>query len=391
MKLPSRIQADIDLDAFRFNLDSIKKNINENTQIITVLKADGYGHGAVPLAKEAEKEERVWGIAVATVEEALELRRGGIKKPLLILGYTYQEDYDLIAAEELRPTVFKLSMAQELSRAALRKNKTVKIHIKIDTGMSRIGYRDLEKSVPEILEISRLPGLEIEGLFTHFARADEKETTPAYQQLEKYQAFQKALKEAGLKIPLCHCSNSAGIIRMPEANMDAVRAGIILYGLYPSEEVEKEPVPLKPLMTLKSHIAYIKTLEPGVQISYGGTYTTQKETRVATIPVGYADGYARSLSNKGWVLIRGKKAPILGRVCMDQFMVDVTDIPEVRELDEVILLGKSGDQQITMEELGEKSGRFNYELACCLGKRIPRVYQSGGKTVRTKDYFDDPG
>lgn len=381
MKLPSRIQADIDLDAFRFNLDSIKKNINENTQIITVLKADGYGHGAVPLAKEAEKEERVWGIAVATVEEALELRRGGIKKPLLILGYTYQEDYDLIAAEELRPTVFKLSMAQELSRAALRKNKTVKIHIKIDTGMSRIGYRDLEKSVPEILEISRLPGLEIEGLFTHFARADEKETTPAYQQLEKYQAFQKALKEVGLKIPLCHCSNSAGIIRMPEANMDAVRAGIILYGLYPSEEVEKEPVPLKPLMTLKSHIAYIKTLEPGVQISYGGTYTTQKETRVATIPVGYADGYARSLSNKGWVLIRGKKAPILGRVCMDQFMVDVTDIPEARELDEVMLLGKSQDQQITMEELGELSGRFNYEFACCISKRVPRIYFKGGKAI----------
>ena len=381
MKLPSRIQADIDLDAFRFNLDSIKKNINENTQIITVLKADGYGHGAVPLAKEAEKEERVWGIAVATVEEALELRRGGIKKPLLILGYTYQEDYDLIAEEELRPTVFKLSMAQELSQAALRKNKTIKIHIKIDTGMSRIGYRDLEKSVPEILEISRLPGLEIEGLFTHFARADEREKAPAYQQLEKYQAFQKALKEAGLKIPLCHCSNSAGIIRIPEANMDAVRAGIILYGLYPSGEVEKEPVPLKPLMTLKSHIAYIKTLEPGVQISYGGTYTTQKETRVATIPVGYADGYARSLSNKGWVLIRGKKAPILGRVCMDQFMVDVTDIPEARELDEVILLGKSQDQQITMEELGELSGRFNYEFACCISKRVPRIYFKGGKAI----------
>ena len=381
MKLPSRIQADIDLDAFRFNLDSIKKNINENTQIITVLKADGYGHGAVPLAKEAEKEERVWGIAVATVEEALELRRGGIKKPLLILGYTYQEDYDLIAEEELRPTVFKLSMAQELSQAALRKNKTIKIHIKIDTGMSRIGYRDLEKSVPEILEISRLPGLEIEGLFTHFAGADEREKAPAYQQLEKYQAFQKALKEAGLKIPLCHCSNSAGIIRIPEANMDAVRAGIILYGLYPSEEVEKEPVPLKPLMTLKSHIAYIKTLEPGVQISYGGTYTTQKETRVATIPVGYADGYARSLSNKGWVLIRGKKAPILGRVCMDQFMVDVTDIPEARELDEVILLGKSQDQQITMEELGELSGRFNYEFACCISKRVPRIYFKGGKAI----------
>ena len=220
MKLPSRIQADIDLDAFRFNLDSIKKNINENTQIITVLKADGYGHGAVPLAKEAEKEERVWGIAVATVEEALELRRGGIKKPLLILGYTYQEDYDLIAEEELRPTVFKLSMAQELSQAALRKNKTIKIHIKIDTGMSRIGYRDLEKSVPEILEISRLPGLEIEGLFTHFARADEREKAPAYQQLEKYQAFQKALKEAGLKI----CSLGKRILRCETAPLCALSA-----------------------------------------------------------------------------------------------------------------------------------------------------------------------
>ena len=381
MNLPSRIQADIDLDAFIFNLNSIKNNIKEETQIITVLKADGYGHGALPLAKEAEKEPRVWGIAVATVEEAMELRRGGIKKPLLILGYTYEEDYDLIAEEELRPTVFKLSMAKKLSQAALRKGKTVKAHIKIDTGMSRIGYRDLEKAVPEILEISSLPGLEIEGLFTHFARADEKEKTPAYLQLEKYQAFQKALKEAGLKIPLCHCSNSAGIIRMPEANMDAVRAGIILYGLYPSEDVEKEPVPLKPLMTLKSHIAYIKTLEPGVQISYGGTYTTQKETRVATIPVGYADGYARGLSNKGWVLIRGKKAPVLGRICMDQFMVDVTEIPEARELDEVILLGKSGDQQITMEELGELSGRFNYEFACCISKRVPRIYFKGGKAI----------
>ena len=381
MNLPSRIQADIDLDAFIFNLNSIKNNIKEETQIITVLKADGYGHGALPLAKEAEKEPRVWGIAVATVEEAMELRRGGIKKPLLILGYTYEEDYDLIAEEELRPTVFKLSMAKKLSQAALRKGKTVKAHIKIDTGMSRIGYRDLEKAVPEILEISRLPGLEIEGLFTHFARADEKEKTPAYLQLEKYQAFQKALKEAGLKIPLCHCSNSAGIIRMPEANMDAVRAGIILYGLYPSEDVEKEPVPLKPLMTLKSHIAYIKTLEPGVQSSYGGTYTTQKETRVATIPVGYADGYARGLSNKGWVLIRGKKAPVLGRICMDQFMVDVTEIPEARELDEVILLGKSGDQQITMEELGELSGRFNYEFACCISKRVPRIYFKGGKAI----------
>ncbi len=381
MKLPSRIQADIDLDAFAFNLESIKNNLKEDTKIITVLKADGYGHGALPLAREAVKDPRVWGVAVATVEEAEELRQGGIRKPLLILGYTYEENYEQIAREEFRPAVFKLSMARKLSQAAVKNNTVVNVHIKIDTGMSRIGYRDLETAVPEIMEISRLPGIRIEGLFTHFARADEKKTDPAYVQFRKFQEFQKALEAQGLEIPICHCSNSAGIIRMPEANLNAVRAGVILYGLYPSEDVEKEPVPLKPVMELKSHIAYIKTVEAGVQISYGGTFTTQRETRVATIPVGYADGYARGLSNKGSVLIRGKRAPILGRVCMDQFMVDVTDIPQAQELDEVVLLGRSGDEQITIEELGELSGRFNYEFACCISKRVPRIYFKGGQVT----------
>lgn len=381
MKLPSRIQADIDLDAFAFNLESIKNNLKEDTKIITVLKADGYGHGALPLAREAVKDPRVWGVAVATVEEAEELRRGGIQKPLLILGYTYEENYEQIAREEFRPAVFKLSMAQKLSQAAVKNHTVVNVHIKIDTGMSRIGYRDMKTAVPEILEISRLPGIRIEGLFTHFARADEKKTDPAYVQLKKFQEFQKALEAQGLDIPICHCSNSAGIIRMPEANLNAVRAGIILYGLYPSEDVEKEPVPLKPVMELKSHIAYIKTVEAGVQISYGGTFTTKRETRVATIPVGYADGYARGLSNKGSVLIHGKRAPILGRVCMDQFMVDVTDIPQAQELDEALLLGRSKDEQITMEELGELSGRFNYEFACCISKRVPRIYFKGGQVT----------
>ena len=381
MKLPSRIQADIDLDAFAFNLESIKNNLKEDTKIITVLKADGYGHGALPLAREAVKDPRVWGVAVATVEEAEELRQGGIRKPLLILGYTYEENYEQIAREEFRPAVFKLSMARKLSQAAVKNNTVVNVHIKIDTGMSRIGYRDLETAVPEIMEISRLPGIRIEGLFTHFARADEKKTDPAYVQFRKFQEFQKALEAQGLEIPICHCSNSAGIIRMPEANLNAVRAGVILYGVYPSEDVDKEPVPLKPVMELKSHIAYIKTVEAGVQISYGGTFTTQRETRVATIPVGYADGYARGLSNKGSVLIRGKRAPILGRVCMDQFMVDVTDIPQAQELDEVVLLGRSGDEQITMEELGELSGRFNYEFACCISKRVPRIYFKGGQVT----------
>lgn len=374
MKMHSRIQAEIDLDAMTYNLEHIKKNLKPGTKIIAVLKADGYGHGAVPLAQKIQKEPEVWGIAVATVEEGLELREAGISKPILILGYTYQEDYGKIADMDFRPAVFKLSMAKELSKAALEAGKTLKIHIKIDTGMTRIGYRDVKKDVPEILEISKLPGLEVEGIFTHFARADEKDKTPAVIQYQKFQEFIQALEQEGLHIPMKHCSNSAGIIRMKEANLDAVRAGIILYGLYPSPDVEKKPVPLKPLMSLKSHIAYIKTVEPGAQISYGGLFTTVRETRVATIPVGYADGYPRGLSNKGSVLIRGKRAPILGRVCMDQFMVDVTDIPDAEELDQVTLLGRDGKDSITMEELGDLSGRFNYEFACCISKRVPRVY-----------------
>lgn len=378
MKMHSRIQAEIDLDAMTYNLEHIKKNLAPGTQVIAVLKADGYGHGAVPLARRIQKDPEIWGIAVATVEEGEELRNAGITKPILILGYTYQEDYQKIAKLDFRPAVFKLSMAKELSKAALEAGKTLKIHIKIDTGMTRIGYRDVKKDVPEILEISKLPGIEIEGIFTHFARADEADKTPALVQYEKFQEFIRALEQEGLHIPMKHCSNSAGIIRMQEANLDAVRAGIILYGLYPSKEVEREPVPLKPLMSLRSHIAYIKTVEPGVEISYGGIFTTVRETRVATIPVGYADGYPRGLSNKGSVLIRGKRAPILGRVCMDQFMVDVTDIPEAEELDQVTLLGKDGEDCITMEELGELSGRFNYEFACCISKRVPRVYLESG-------------
>lgn len=280
-----------------------------------------------------------------------------------------------------------MDMAQELSKAAQKLGKTVKIHIKLDTGMSRIGYRNPEKDVPEILEIAALPGVEMEGLFTHFARADEYDKTPAYVQFKRYTEFREKLEEKGLHFPLKHCCNSAGIIRMQDANLDAVRAGIILYGMYPSEEVEKEPVALRPAMSLKSHIVYIKELEPGVEVSYGGIYTTDRPTRLATIPVGYADGYARGLSDKGYVLIHGKKAPIRGRVCMDQFMVDVTDIPEACELDEVTLLGKDGDEVITMEDLGEISGRFNYEFTCGISRRVPRLYLENGQVTQEKDYF----
>ena len=328
MKTPNRIYVSIDLDAVSYNLENMKKNIHEDTKIIAVLKADGYGHGALPIAEHIESLPYIWGFAVACVEEGLALREGGIKKPVLILGYTFLEDYETIIKNDFRPTVFTGKMAEDLSDTAKRLNKTVKIHIKLDTGMTRIGYRDLQHDVPEILKIAEMPGLEVEGLFTHFARADETDREPAYVQLERYLKFVHALEEKGLHVPLKHCSNSAGIIRIPEANMDAVRAGIILYGLYPSDQVEKEPVPLKPVMALKSRVVYIKTVEPGVEISYGGTFVTTRPTRVATIPVGYADGYCRGLSGRGSVLIRGRRAPIIGRVCMDQFMAYVTDIPE---------------------------------------------------------------
>lgn len=387
MGIQNRIYATVDLDAVVWNLENMKKNIQEGTQIIAVVKADAYGHGSTAVAAKIEPLPYIWGFAVATVEEGVALRKKGIKKPVLILGYTYKEDYETIVKEEFRPAVFKMDMAQELSKAAQKLGKAVKIHIKLDTGMSRIGYRNPEKDVPEILEIAALPGIEMEGLFTHFARADEYDKTPAYVQFERYTEFREQLEEKGLHFPLKHCCNSAGIIRMQDANLDAVRAGIILYGMYPSEEVEKEPVALRPVMSLKSHIVYIKELEPGVEVSYGGIYTTDRPTRLATIPVGYADGYARGLSDKGYVLIHGKKAPIRGRVCMDQFMADVTDIPEACELDEVTLLGKDGDEVITMEDLGEISGRFNYEFTCGISRRVPRLYLENGQVTQEKDYF----
>lgn len=255
--------------------------------------------------------------------------------------------------------------------------------------MSRIGYQVEKENAGEIAQISKLPHIIMEGIFTHFARADEKDKTGAHKQLELFQKMISMCKEEGVIFHHAHCSNSAGIIDLPEANMDIVRAGITLYGLWPSDEVQKDRLPMHPLMELKSHVSYVKTLPAGREISYGGTYTTTRETKVATIPVGYGDGYPRTLSNKGSVLIQGKRVPILGRVCMDQFMVDVTDVPDVVVGTEVTLLGRDGDEIITAEEIGDLSGRFNYEFVCCLGKRIPRIYFENNKEVEQKDYFQD--
>lgn len=377
MERCERIRAEVDLGAIAFNIESIKKNISKNTKIIAVIKADGYGHGALRIARMLEGESRVWGYAVAASSEALELKGGGIKKPVFILGYAFRPDYDELVKNDVRLTVFTLEMADELSKAAKRAGKSCKIHIKIDTGMARIGMQPDAESIGIIRRIAELENVEIEGIFTHFARADEKDKSKAHEQLDKFKSFIKRLEEeTGIKVPMKHCSNSAGIIEIPEAGMDAVRAGIMLYGLWPSEDVrEGANVELRPALTLKAGVVYIKTVPEGQEISYGGTFTTNRKTRIATIAAGYGDGYPRSLSNKGYVLINGQRAPILGRVCMDQFMVDITDITgEVKMGDMITLIGKDGEDEITMEMLGALSGRFNYELACDLGKRIPRVH-----------------
>ena len=286
----------------------------------------------------------------------------------------------MIAQQALRPAVFTLSMAKELSRAALHSKKKIMIHLALDTGMTRIGFADNEESIEIIREITALPGLEIEGMFTHFARADETDKENAREQLRRYLAFARALERAGISVPLKHCSNSAGILELPEANLDAVRAGITIYGIYPSDEMDRDNVKLHPVMELKSHIAYIKTVEAGVAVSYGGTFVTDHPTRIATIPVGYGDGYPRSLSNAGYVLIHGKRARILGRVCMDQFMVDVTDIP-AGELDEVTLLGRDEGAELSVDTLGALSGRFPYEFVCDIGKRVPRIFVKSGRNI----------
>ena len=379
MEKNNRVKAVISLDAVEQNFREMRKNIAEDTKMIAVVKADAYGHGAVPIAHLIENHDYIWGFAAATAEEAVHLRQAGITKPILILGIVFDEYFPELVQYDIRPAVCEYDEAKKLSDEAVLQNKTVHIHIALDTGMTRIGYADIPESVEEIKKIAELPNLEIEGMFTHFARADEYDRSPAMVQLERYQDFSKRVEEAGVDIPLHHCSNSAGIIRVPEANLSIVRAGITIYGIYPSSEVERDIVKLAPVMELKSHITYVKDVPAGAAISYGGTYVADKKKRVATIPVGYADGYPRQLSNKGWVLIHGKKAPILGRVCMDQFMADVTEIDNVKKGDEVTLLGRDGDEFISIEEMGDLCGRFSYEFACDISPRVPRVYLKDGK------------
>ncbi len=372
----SRGYIQVDLDAIAYNVHSIKSKLAPSTKIMGVIKTDGYGHGSVPIAHMLEQMDFIWGFATATVEEAYELRQAGIRKPLLVLGYTFPYCYERLAEEEIRPAVFRRDSLEQLQAAAARTGKKIKLHIKVDTGMNRIGITPDEEGLKFIDALQGCKELEVEGIFTHFARADETDKSNAEKQLERFKSFIAMSEERlGDSIPFKHCSNSASILEMRQADMDLVRAGIVIYGLYPSDEVSRSAAELKPALSLYSRIVYIKTIYRGDSVSYGGTFTAERQMRVATVPVGYGDGYPRSLSGKGYVLICGKPAPILGRICMDQFMVDVSDIPEAEEGGRVVLLGTDGGTGISAEELGELSGRFNYELVCDFGKRLPRIYK----------------
>lgn len=385
-----RVYAAVDLDAICYNLEQMHQNLSAGTKIIGVIKTDGYGHGAVPIGRELENISYVAGYAVATAEEAFMLRKAGLKKAILILGYTFPYSYEELIQQDIRPAVFRMDSVEELAACARKVGKKARVHVKVDTGMSRVGIRPDESGLHFVEQLLHTEGIEVEGIFTHFARADEADKTSAGKQLAQFLSFVEQIeKKLGYSVPVRHCSNSAGIVELPEANLDMVRAGITLYGLWPSAEVSREIVLLRPALSLKSQVVYVKEVEDGVPVSYGGTYVTSCKTLIATIPVGYGDGYPRSLSGKGYVLIRGQRAPILGRICMDQFMVNVSHIPHVAQGDEVTLIGRDGNEEITMEQLGDLSGRFNYELACDLGKRIPRVYLKAGKIVATKDYYND--
>mgnify|MGYP002510482760 FL=1 len=381
MKQFDRVYAKIYLDRIEKNMEAMQRNLTAGTMIIGVVKADGYGHGAVAVAKTINRF--VSAFATATVEEALQLRKHGVKKGILVLGAVPPGRFDVLIQEGIRPSIFHLAQAQLLSERAVSMGKTAKIHVAVDTGMSRIGVDPTVESARVVKEMSMLPGIEIEGMFTHFARADEADKTSAEKQLRKFKTFIHMVHDLGVTIPICHCSNSAGIMDMREANLDAVRAGITIYGLYPSDEVKKSAVPVEPAMELKSFLTNIKEIEPGTEVSYGGTFRAESFVRVGTVSIGYADGYPRNLSGCGHVLVCKKRAPVLGRICMDQLMIDLTEIPEAKEWDEVTLIGRDGREEITMEEIALKSGGFHYELPCLIGKRVPRLYVYQGRTIGT--------
>ena len=380
-----RVYAEINLDAIVKNVDNLMALTKENTGARAVVKADGYGHGDVAVAKAVA--QKVTGYAVATLDEAVNLRENGVKKPILVLGYVDPYEFDILVSHEITATVFDVETAQLLADAARVQKKQAHCHIKVDTGMRRIGLEPDENGIAIVKQITALKELSADGIFTHFAASDETDKTSAEHQFKLFTDFTGRLEKEGIHFTYRHCANSAAVIDMPQVDLDMVRLGIAMYGMYPSDEVKKEKVELFPALDLKSHITMVKEIPAGEKVSYGGTFTTTRTTKLATVSVGYGDGYPRALSSKGYVLVRGQKAPIVGRVCMDQMMVDVTDIENVTRADIVTLIGKDGDAEITVEEIAALAGTFNYEFVCDLGKRIPRSYYLNGEYIGTHDCF----
>lgn len=379
-----RTQAQINLNALEANIAAIRQKIGPDTKLLGVIKADAYGHGAAYIGRRYEENFDFYG--VACIEEALELRRAGVTLPILVLGPVFPDDFPRAVEQNVRLPIFSMEAAKALSAEAVRQGKQVPFHFALDTGMSRIGFQVNEESADICKAICDLPGIYPEGLFSHFATADETSFVKAEAQRQRYLQFCNLLEQRGVEIPIKHLNNSAGIMRLG-GSFNMVRAGIILYGLYPSEEVDKSLLPLQPVLRWVARVSHVKTLEPGREISYGGTYTTPSPRRVATIPVGYADGYPRCLSGMGQVLIGGKRAPILGRVCMDQFMVDVTEIPGVQGGTPVTLVGTDGNETLSMEEVSGLAHSFNYELPCRIARRVPRVYYRDGVPVDAVEYI----
>lgn len=369
-----RTYAKIDLDAILHNINEVKKRINQRVKVMAVIKADGYGHGSTVLGDFLKNEVDYYG--VATIEEAIELREYGITLPILILGYTSPSQYSAIIKYDITQTIYNIETAKEMSKTAVQCGKKAKIHIALDTGMTRIGFAANEAGVLEVEEVFTLSNLIVEGLFTHFSCADEVDKSYSELQINRYDNFVELLEHRGRHIPIKHMCNSAGIMEFDHHRFDMVRSGIITYGLYPSEDVNKNAIELKPALEWKTHVVNVKTVDAGRGVSYGKTYITKGKTKIATVSIGYADGYPRALSSKGKVLIHGEYAPIIGRICMDQMMIDVTHIDNVKIEDEVTLVGNDGYYSISVEELANMAGSFNYEFVCGIGKRVPRIYET---------------
>ncbi len=380
----NRIFARINMDNLRYNITKMKSLVKPDMKIMVVIKADAYGHGSVEVAKRIDDVSDYYG--VATVDEAIELRNAGIDKPILIIGYTASYEFEKLIEYDIAQAVYDVAECQKLSDLAISKGKKVKVHMKVDSGMSRIGFQVSEEGFEAAKQLKDMEGLEIEGIFTHYAKADEIDKKYAYGQKEKFLKFISEMEASGIKFDIKHIDNSAGTMEMDDDDFDMVRVGIVTYGLYPSDEID-ESVMIKPVMSLVAHVAHVKTLPAGVGVGYGWTYVTDKETKVATVTVGYADGYPRAQSNIGRVIIKGEYAPIIGRVCMDQIMVDVTHIPQVELNDEVILIGGVGDKYISVEEVAAPAASFNYELICNIGRRVPRVYNEQGKDTVCNNYL----